>query len=186
MTSTNDISQDKRTQRTLTALQQAFDALVTSKPYDEITLNEIISKANVGRSTFYQYYKSKDDILAKRLTWPMSVIASAVSTDANIDDITGTLSHFWDKRSYARIVFNGSTLRHIKLVLAEHLCDHLLKADPTASSLIPHDTYAKMIAEAQMFLVKNWLIGQTPISLNKVTQGLIQVSQAMMRGLNRA
>lgn len=186
MTSTNDISQDKRTQRTLMALQHAFDELVTSKPYDEITLNEIISKANVGRSTFYQHYKNKDDILAKRLSWPMSVIASAVSAEPNVGDIQGTLSHFWDKRSYARVVFQGSTLKQIKLVLTEHLNVYVRKADASASSPIPHETYAKAIAEAQMFLVSNWLTGQTPISLDKTTQGLIQMSQAMLRGLNNA
>lgn len=185
MTSTSDISPDKRIQRTLTALQQAFDALITSKPYDEITLNEIITKANVGRSTFYQHYKSKDDILAKRLSWPMSVIASAVTEDANIEDIQGILAHFWDKRSYARIVFAGSTFKQIKLVLAEHLKTQLKTVDPAQSSLVPHETYTKMIAEAQMFLIANWLTGQTPISLDKVTMGLIQISQAMFSGLKK-
>ena len=183
MTSTKQITHDKRIQRTLSALQVAFDELVTSKPYDEITLNEIIAKANVGRSTFYQHYKSKDDILAKRLSWPMTILSSAVLPDGNADDIKGILAHFWDKRSYARIIFNGATFKQIKQVLSAHLLTHIKNADPQGISSIPHGTYAKMIAEAQMFLIANWLKGQTPISLDKITQGLIQISRAMLGGL---
>ncbi len=55
--------QDRRSQRTQQALTDALIALLAVKRYDEISINEIIDRANVGRSTFYAHYQAKDDLL---------------------------------------------------------------------------------------------------------------------------
>ena len=54
---------DRRSQRTQQTLMDALIALLAVKPYDEISINEIVDRANVGRSTFYAHYQSKDDLL---------------------------------------------------------------------------------------------------------------------------
>ena len=55
--------QDRRSQRTQQALMDALIALLAVKRYDEISINDIIDRANVGRSTFYAHYQAKDDLL---------------------------------------------------------------------------------------------------------------------------
>ena len=55
--------QDRRSQRTQQALIDALIALLAVKRYDEISINDIIDRANVGRSTFYAHYQAKDDLL---------------------------------------------------------------------------------------------------------------------------
>ena len=69
---------DKRVERTQLALRNAFFELVLSQPYSRIKIADIIAKANVGRSTFYEHYKNKDDLLYTSLHWPMTVLASAM------------------------------------------------------------------------------------------------------------
>ncbi len=43
-------------------LEQAHISLILEKGYDAITIEDICDKANVGRSTFYAHYTSKDDL----------------------------------------------------------------------------------------------------------------------------
>lgn len=50
---TEEFEGDKRTERTRSALCNAFFELVLSQPYSRIKIADIIAKADVGRSTFY-------------------------------------------------------------------------------------------------------------------------------------
>jgi len=57
------LQQDRRTQRTQRTLLDALLELLKVKHYDAISVKDIIEKANVGRSTFYAHYQTKDDLL---------------------------------------------------------------------------------------------------------------------------
>ena len=54
---------DRRILRTQEALIHGLLELIETIPYDLITVRDIIQHANVGRSTFYGHYRSKDDLL---------------------------------------------------------------------------------------------------------------------------
>ncbi len=58
---------DRRVQRTRQLLHHALIALVLEKGYDKITVQDIIDRANIGRSTFYAHYLDKEDLLEKSL-----------------------------------------------------------------------------------------------------------------------
>jgi|SRR5215469_415760 len=53
---------DRRVARTRATLQQALVALILKKGYDAITVEDICEEANIGRSTFYSHFTSKDDL----------------------------------------------------------------------------------------------------------------------------
>lgn len=54
---------DRRSQRTRKLLSEALTSLMQEKPYGRITVQEVIDRANVGRSTFYAHFQDKEDLL---------------------------------------------------------------------------------------------------------------------------
>ena len=56
---------DRRVRRTRQALTCALIELVLEKRYDAITIQDLLDRADVGRSTFYAHYRSKDDLLLR-------------------------------------------------------------------------------------------------------------------------
>ena len=56
-------SQDRRITKTRKAIYTAFLQLLNKKSFETITVQEIIDLADVGRSTFYSHYESKELLL---------------------------------------------------------------------------------------------------------------------------
>ena len=54
---------DRRTRKTRQLLRDALLALLKEKRYEEISVQDIIERADVARSTFYMHYMDKDDLL---------------------------------------------------------------------------------------------------------------------------
>lgn len=54
---------DRRTRKTQEAIFRAFTELLNEKGYEKIRIQDIIDRADVGRSTFYAHYASKEALL---------------------------------------------------------------------------------------------------------------------------
>jgi AcrR family transcriptional regulator len=55
--------EDRRINRTRRLMHEALMALIVEKGYEAVTVQDILDRADVGRSTFYAHYKDKDELL---------------------------------------------------------------------------------------------------------------------------
>ena len=54
---------DKREEKTINAIHQAFTELVNEKRYEDLIIQDIIDRSHISRSTFYSHFKTKDELL---------------------------------------------------------------------------------------------------------------------------
>src|ERR1043166_356370 len=53
---------DPRIRRTRDALGDALVALMQGRPFESLTVQDVLDRAGVGRSTFYVHYRDKNDL----------------------------------------------------------------------------------------------------------------------------
>jgi AcrR family transcriptional regulator len=64
--SKDDVKTDRRVKKTRLALQNALIELILEKGYDAVMIQDILDRADVGRSTFYAHFQDKEDLLLAR------------------------------------------------------------------------------------------------------------------------
>lgn len=102
---------DRRQARTRAAIIDAFVTLLKKNSYEKISVKEIIDEANVGRSTFYSHFETKDDLARQICNDLFEHIFSHVIPPCSTHNfsevpqsaetrITHILYHLRDKRQY--------------------------------------------------------------------------------------
>lgn len=57
------MAEDRRVRRTRSALHEALLDLMAEKGFEAVTVQDLIDRADVGRSTFYAHFRDKSDLL---------------------------------------------------------------------------------------------------------------------------
>ncbi len=160
---TYDDADDRRVRRTRMAVFEAFRALVLSRRYDEIRVADIIERADVGRSTFYDHFQSKDDVLLNSIEPLFAILANAASGKAERDDLSFVLSHFWEQRALARIIFGPALFFKLARKLTE-MIEARLDGRPQARMI------ATERATAMLGVIRSWLAGEFACDADKLAE----------------
>jgi AcrR family transcriptional regulator len=70
---------DQRIRRTCERLGSALVTLIQEKPIDDVTVQEVLDRAAVGRSTFYLHYRDKDDLLLSQFEKFLEMMSTALN-----------------------------------------------------------------------------------------------------------
>lgn len=151
-------AQDRRITKTRKAIYNAFLQLLNQKDYEAITVQEIIDLADVGRSTFYSHYESKElllDELCQKLFHHLFERAKHLSPQ---DYLAHIFQHFKKNQDHVTSLLlskNDYFIRQLRKEL-EHdvypmVADELIKAHPT----IPH-SYLKHLVVSHFIETLSW------------------------------
>src|SRR6266567_1862681 len=69
------LKHDRRSQRTHRLLAGALVALLSENRYTDLTVQDILDRADIGRTTFYRHYWDKDDLLASEIERVLDVLS---------------------------------------------------------------------------------------------------------------
>ena len=112
---------DARVRKTRDALGDALVALMQERPFESITVQDVLDRANVGRSTFYSHYSDKDDLLmsdADEFFEAMSLSLSAHGdTSERVFPVREFFNHLIDAQRFV-VALRTSGKLHANLELA--------------------------------------------------------------------
>lgn len=160
---------DRRTQKTRTAIMTAFEDLLSVKRYESITVQEIIDRANVGRSTFYAHFETRDALLDQTCRALFAHVFAAhpagepghdfscrTSLDARLTHILYHLQE--DRQRYGRL-FSGASAglfwSYFQAQFLQQAAGWGLEQNAAALGL-PEDFYLNFYSSAYMEAVRWW------------------------------
>jgi AcrR family transcriptional regulator len=161
---------DRRVQRTRTALINAFTELLLGQGYEELTVAQVAQRADVGRSTLYEHFRTKEDLLKAAVAGPFAILAGAVCPEADPQALVRLLDHFRSNYAVSRILLAQPMRSRIARVLAGQIAGHLQTAGVRGA--VPGELAAIAIAEGQLALVEHWLSGYPALSADAIAQAL--------------
>jgi len=130
-----------------------------SREFDAIRIEDILTGANVARSTFYQHFRSKDDVLCAVMgIHILEPLARAGLRPEPAPELLQLAHHVWENRRLARSIFWGSTRTAIVRNLAGKVEHQLAGAQPTSG--LPIAFVASTIAQWQIASLEEWLMGR--------------------------
>ena len=75
-------SVDPRAERVRTRLREAAFALAHERPVDQLTVGDIVARAEVSRQVFYQHFRDRDDAVATAFTVAFAAATADIGGDA--------------------------------------------------------------------------------------------------------
>jgi len=172
--------QDRRVARTRTALIEAFNHLVLARRQKAIRVADIVAKANVGRSTFYEHYRSTDDIRIEALSRPLAALADAAAGLGDLERLEGLLVHFWQNRQRAREHLTGRAGERTTRLLVDMVEQRLGEAE----AAIPRRLAAMQLAEAAFAPVRGWLAAEAPCTAAALACTICNAGRALRCSLS--
>src|SRR5918996_1979067 len=96
---------DARVRRTRDALGDALVALMQEKPFETITVQDVLDRAHVSRSTFYTHYSDKDDLLMSDAEEFFEALSMALSVHGDKSDRVFPVREFFEHLADAQPFF---------------------------------------------------------------------------------
>jgi AcrR family transcriptional regulator len=177
---------DRRIQRTRRRLGGALVELVEEKRFDDITVQNVIERADVGRATFYSHFRDKEDLfeqqweqfserLAQQIDWEKA------GTDSFVP-VASFFQHLEEVQPFYRGLVRSRKIDAIFKSGIEYLTHHIETAlnqrlKPGARSVdVPIPILSNYLASEIFALLKWWLdagMPYPPESMDKIFHRLI-------------
>lgn len=168
----------KRSEKTRRQIMSAFTGLVFAKGFENVSVREVVAAANVARSTFYEHFSGKEDVLRACMSRFFAVIAECVPSDTVPGELNRVLDHLWENRRLTDAIFSGAPRVILARALGEMVEAHLRDMNKGAPLALSYRLAAIHLAEGQLGLVENWMRGRAYCEVTELAQALHRSSRA--------
>jgi AcrR family transcriptional regulator len=175
--------QDRRSLRTRHLINNAMLELLFEQRYETITVQDILDRADIGRSTFYTHYYDKEDVLAsiaEEMLGTFSQQFSQRNVEQGIVPGLELFEHVQQHYQYFQAMLRGYAGELLWKSAQNALSKNIEQALTTiyankASPEIPWTLIATYLAGAFLTLLRWWLNAEmpyTPEQMEKIFQQL--------------
>lgn len=174
---------DRRQRRTRSLIFTAFSALLERKSYSSMTVQDIIDEADIGRSTFYAHFETKDELLKALCTDIFDhVFSQEIMSEEKHDfsqhstfkdRLTHILYHLQEKQQGIKGLFCGECgevfLRYLKEYLYQVFDKHIVVKDS-----MPREFAMDIAVGSFAETVRWWLKGHSDYMPEQMTDYLFE------------
>lgn len=98
---------DRRVARSRDRLGDAMIELIQEKPFDEITVQEVLDRAGVSRTTFYSHYRDKDDLFMSDVDEFLEGAAAMLTRGGDTSDRVAPVHEFFAHVAEGRKLYDA-------------------------------------------------------------------------------
>ena len=184
---------DRRIQKTRQAIFRAFDTLIVKYDYARISVQNIIDEANIGRSTFYGHFETKDELLRAKCTDLFQHIfvpdgtekTHAFSRNSTFEEkIAHILYHLLDDKQVIKGILLSESGELFLRYFRDYLTEMVRKVRLNACS-IPQDYLYNHIVGSFIETVRWWVDRDFSESPNTLTAYYFEVIRSLLAGDDR-
>jgi AcrR family transcriptional regulator len=171
---------DPRVRRTRDRLGDALVELLVEKPFDDITVHDVLERAEVSRSTFYTHYRDKNDLFLSDAEEFFEAMATALSRfgdkSERLAPVQELFAHIAEVRPFYNALVESGRLRDIMELGQEHFARGIegrLNEIPRARTIpVDHRAAIARGLAGSLFSLLSWWIqhGMTssPVEMDKL------------------
>lgn len=157
---------DRRIERTRTALRTALLELMQERGWDEIDVQTLCARANVGRSTFYQHFPNKEELLKASFAGLKSALMAEASSNGTAAGALGfvpaLVDHVHEMQHLFRALLVRRSAHYVQDRFRELLIEMVLADAPPARRSWQAAARAHYLAGALFELLVWWLGSNRP------------------------
>ena len=171
---------DARVRRTREQLGNALISLIVEKPINDVTVQDVLNRSGVGRSTFYLHYRDMDDLLLSQLEMFCETMSNALSLrkdkSQRVMPVAELFDHIGNQNKLYRVLSDSGHLKDF-FELAEGSFARGIERRLAESGKLSHIPRRELAARAAAFsgsllsLMRWWLDRgekETPEQMDKL------------------
>lgn len=183
---------DKRIVKTNAAIYKALADLLREKDFAELSVEDILQKSGVSRSTFYAHFKTKVDVLDSISRNIFDHVLSHALSREHSHDFSGAsifeyqsffthiLYHLQDEKELISSILGSSCKTRFFKDLREKISDltyHSLHEGIFVKKEVPEELQIQEIGESFLTLIEYWFSTGLSESPEKMTSYFIALHQ---------
>ena len=173
---------DPRVAKTREKIIDSFNNLVFARSYEDVSTGDIIDEAGVGKSTFYEHFRGKDELLCQAASGMLTILADAILDTGDARNIRALLDHFAEVWNTTRSILRGPASTPFRRTLADLIEARLRQRleQRRCHTLVPPSLIAIQVADAQFAMFTTWLEQLRPCSSEALAESILRTSRAMV------